>query len=52
MSKPATEHVWFYEMQADGYSLDDKRIKQNGNGDRDRQRIKRKSIGGSALRLG
>jgi type I restriction enzyme M protein len=33
MSKPATEHVWFYEMQADGYSLDDKRIKQNGNGD-------------------
>jgi type I restriction enzyme M protein len=26
-----TEHVWFYDMQADGYSLDDKRetIKQN-----------------------
>ena len=20
-----TEHVWFYDMQADGYSLDDKR---------------------------
>ncbi len=33
VSKPATEHVWFYEMQADGYSLDDKRSKQNGNGD-------------------
>jgi len=22
-----TEHVWFYDMQADGYSLDDKRLK-------------------------
>ena len=31
--KPATEHVWFYEMVADGYSLDDKRSKQEGNGD-------------------
>ncbi|ECB0591163.1 N-6 DNA methylase [Salmonella enterica subsp. enterica] len=31
--KPATEHVWFYEMVADGYSLDDKRIKQEGYGD-------------------
>lgn len=31
--KPATEHVWFYEMAADGYSLDDKRSKQEGNGD-------------------
>lgn len=29
----ATEHVWFYEMAADGYSLDDKRSKQEGNGD-------------------
>ncbi len=29
----ATEHVWFYEMAADGYSLDDKRSKQDGNGD-------------------
>lgn len=28
VSKPATEHVWFYEMAADGYSLDDKRSKQ------------------------
>jgi type I restriction enzyme M protein len=26
--KPATEHVWFYEMVGDGYSLDDKRSKQ------------------------
>lgn len=33
VDKPATEYVWFYEMAADGYSLDDKRIKQNGNGD-------------------
>ena len=33
VSKPATEHVWFYEMAADGYSLDDKRSKQEGNGD-------------------
>lgn len=30
---PATDHVWFYEMQADGYSLDDKRSKQDGYGD-------------------
>lgn len=27
VTKPATEHVWFYEMAADGYSLDDKRSK-------------------------
>lgn len=33
VTKPATEHVWFYEMQADGYSLDDKRSKQEGFGD-------------------
>lgn len=33
ITKPATEHVWFYEMQADGYSLDDKRSKQEGSGD-------------------
>ena len=33
MTKPATEHVWFYDMQADGYSLDDKRTKQEGYGD-------------------
>ncbi|MCG2596232.1 MULTISPECIES: type I restriction-modification system subunit M [Burkholderiales] len=33
VSKPATEHVWFYEMAADGYSLDDKRSKQDGQGD-------------------
>ena len=33
VTKPATEHVWFYEMQADGYSLDDKRSKLEGNGD-------------------
>ena len=33
VSQPATEHVWFYEMAADGYSLDDKRSKQEGNGD-------------------
>jgi len=29
-----TEHVWFYDMQSDGYSLDDKRNKLvEGNGD-------------------
>jgi len=33
VAQPATEHVWFYEMAADGYSLDDKRTKQEGNGD-------------------
>jgi len=26
-----TDHVWFYDMQADGYSLDDKRSPLNGN---------------------
>jgi type I restriction enzyme M protein len=33
VTQPATENVWFYEMVADGYSLDDKRSKQEGNGD-------------------
>jgi type I restriction enzyme M protein len=33
LTRPATENVWFYEMQADGYSLDDKRTKQDGCGD-------------------
>jgi type I restriction enzyme M protein len=33
VAKPATESVWFYEMAADGYSLDDKRSKQTGYGD-------------------
>lgn len=33
VTQPATEHVWFYEMAADGYSLDDKRSKQKGYGD-------------------
>ncbi len=33
VTRPATESVWFYEMQADGYSLDDKRTKQEGVGD-------------------
>ncbi|WP_028581998.1 type I restriction-modification system subunit M [Desulfogranum japonicum] len=33
VTQPATENVWFYEMQADGYSLDDKRSKQEGHGD-------------------
>lgn len=31
--KPATEYVWFYEMASDGYSLNDKRTKQEGYGD-------------------
>ncbi len=33
VTQPATEQVWFYEMAADGYSLDDKRAKQEGFGD-------------------
>lgn len=33
VSKAATEHVWYYEIDADGYSLDDKRSKQEGYGD-------------------
>ena len=28
-----TEQVWFYDMQSDGYSLDDKRAKLDGYGD-------------------
>ncbi|KAB7676421.1 type I restriction-modification system subunit M [Bacillus sp. B1-WWTP-T-0.5-Post-4] len=28
-----TEHVWFYDMQSDGYTLDDKRMKESGYGD-------------------
>lgn len=28
-----TEHVWFYDMLSDGYSLDDKRAKLEGYGD-------------------
>jgi len=28
-----TEKVWFYDMQSDGYTLDDKRSKINGGGD-------------------
>jgi type I restriction enzyme M protein len=26
-----TEHVWYYDLQADGYSLDDKRLKTEAN---------------------
>ena len=33
VSKPATEKVWFYDMEADGYSLDDKRSKLDDTGD-------------------
>jgi len=33
VTEPGTEHVWFYEMASDGYSLDDKRNKQEGSGD-------------------
>jgi len=33
VTQPATDQVWFYEMQSDGYSLDDKRSKQDGYGD-------------------
>ncbi|MFD2645576.1 type I restriction-modification system subunit M [Pseudomonas japonica] len=30
-----TERVWFYDLQADGYSLDDKRIELKGEGSND-----------------
>src|SRR5690606_13159808 len=30
-----TEHVWFYDVQADGYSLDDKRTPLKGDGGND-----------------
>lgn len=33
VTKSATEHVWFYEMAADGYALNDKRDKEEGYGD-------------------
>jgi type I restriction enzyme M protein len=33
VSHPATDQVWFYEMETDGYSPDDKRSKQEGYGD-------------------
>ncbi|MEO1209730.1 MAG: class I SAM-dependent DNA methyltransferase [Cyanobacteria bacterium J06638_20] len=33
VTEPATEQVWFYDMESDGYSLDDKRTKQEGHGD-------------------
>ena len=33
VSKPASEHVWFYDMAVDGYSLNDKRDKEDGYGD-------------------
>lgn len=33
VTKPATKNVWFYDMTSDGYSLDDKRTKQDGYGD-------------------
>lgn len=34
VTKPATEHVWFYNMTADGYTLDDKRTEiENDFGD-------------------
>ncbi|WP_231717023.1 class I SAM-dependent DNA methyltransferase [Desulfosarcina ovata] len=33
VSEPGTEHVWFYDMKSDGYSLDDKRNKLDGFGD-------------------
>ncbi|QQX81688.1 N-6 DNA methylase [Shewanella sp. KX20019] len=33
ISTPATERVWFYDMERDGYSLDDKRIKKEDFGD-------------------
>jgi len=31
----STERVWFYDLQADGYSLDDKRTELKGEGSND-----------------
>jgi type I restriction enzyme M protein len=33
VTEPATQNVWFYEMESDGYSLDDKRNKLDTSGD-------------------
>jgi len=33
VTEPATESTWFYDMESDGYSLDDKRNKLDGYGD-------------------
>ncbi|BHH85779.1 hypothetical protein LA52FAK_40680 [Desulforhopalus sp. 52FAK] len=33
LNEPGTEYTWFYDMQSDGYSLDDKRYKLEGYGD-------------------
>lgn len=33
VAQPATDRVWFFEMETDGYSPDDKRSKQEGYGD-------------------
>ncbi|ESS71668.1 type I restriction enzyme EcoEI M protein HsdM [Methyloglobulus morosus KoM1] len=33
VDQPTTQQVWFYDMQSDGYSLDDKRNKLDGHGD-------------------
>jgi len=33
VDEPATQHTWFYRMDDDGYSLDDKRNKLGGYGD-------------------
>ncbi|MGJ8673474.1 type I restriction-modification system subunit M [Rubritalea sp.] len=33
VSRPASESTWFYDMESDGYSLDDKRTKLDNHGD-------------------
>lgn len=33
VTQAATDHVWFYDMESDGYSLDDKRNKLDHHGD-------------------
>ncbi|MCB1581453.1 MAG: N-6 DNA methylase [Xanthomonadales bacterium] len=33
VKKPATQQVWFYDMEDDGYTLDDKRQKKTDHGD-------------------
>jgi type I restriction enzyme M protein len=39
VTQPATEYVWFYEMTGDGYSLDDRRQKDQSNPYGDLQNI-------------
>lgn len=45
-----TENVWFYDMQADGFSLDDKRTPQADKSDLDDIRARWANLGGESER--